>query len=113
MTKEELITIADIYEDDYFAVINEHGIIQYANGQLENCIHIDTTNPSKNLFFHFLSPVGVQNLKDALQEAGYAGNPSFLNMHLLNSTAHKAAWQIKNLLQQTGIVYMHRTKEDY
>jgi PAS domain S-box-containing protein len=97
MTKEELITIADIYEDDYFAVINEHGIIQYANGQLENCIHIDTTNPSKNLFFHFLSPVGVQNLKDALQEAGYAGNPSFLNMHLLNSTAHKAAWHVARL----------------
>ena len=78
--REDLTTIADTYEDNYFAVINEYGVIQYANARLENCIHIENAHLSKNLFFHFLSPVGVQNLKDALQEAGFAASPSFLNM---------------------------------
>lgn len=97
MTKEELVTIADTYDEDFFAVINESGVIQYANNQLANCIHIGNTNPWKNLFFHFLSPVGIQNLKDALQEAGHAASPSFLNMNLLNSSVHKAAWHIARL----------------
>jgi PAS domain S-box-containing protein len=96
MTKE-LITIADTYDDHFFAVINENGVIQYANDHLQHCIHFEIANPWKNLFFHFLSPVGVQNLKDALQEAGYAATPSFLNMNLLNSSVHKAAWHIARL----------------
>ena len=34
MTKEDQPTIADTYEDNFFAVINEHCVIQYANDQL-------------------------------------------------------------------------------
>lgn len=97
MTKEEKVTITDACEDNFFAVINEDGLIQYTNDRLQNCIHIENANPSKNLFFHFLSPVGVQNLKDALQEAGFAANPSYINMNLLNSSVHKAAWHIARL----------------
>jgi PAS domain S-box-containing protein len=94
MTKEDKITIEESYEDNYFAVINEHGIIHYANDQLANCIHIENTLSPKNLFFNFLTPVGAQSLKEALLRAGFAANPSYLKMNLLNSSVHKAAWHI-------------------
>lgn len=94
MTNEDKITIEETFEDNYFAVINEHGIIHYANDRLANCIHIENALSSKNIFFNFLTPVGAQSLKEALLRAGFAANPSYLKMNLLNSSVHKAAWHI-------------------
>jgi PAS domain S-box-containing protein len=94
MTKGGKITIEETYEDNYFAVINEYGVIHYANDQLANCIHIENNISPKSLFFKFLTPVGAQSLKEALQQAGFAANPSYLKMNLLNSSVHKAAWHI-------------------
>jgi PAS domain S-box-containing protein len=104
MTKEDNHkTIEENYEDYYFAVINGNGVIQYANNQLANCIHIENTISPKNLFFNFISPVGAQHLKDALQRAGFAANPSYLKMNLLNSSVHKAAWHIARLKTTDGM----------
>src|SRR5687768_8076766 len=97
MTKEEQPTIVDTYEDNYFAVINEHGVIHFANDQLVNCIHIESNAPAKNLFFKYISPLGTRQLKDALQKAGFAADPYYLNMNLLNSSVHKANWHIAKL----------------
>jgi PAS domain S-box-containing protein len=97
MSEDEKVTIADTYEDIYFAIINEHGIIQYANDQLVQCLHIEKNLPSTNLFYNFLSPVGAELLKDALQKAGFVANPSYLKMNLLSSMAHKANWRIARL----------------
>jgi PAS domain S-box-containing protein len=97
MAKEEQPTIVDTYEDNYFAVINEHGVIHFANDQLVNCIHIESNAPAKNLFFKYISPLGTRQLKDALQKAGFAANPYYLKMNLLNSSVHKANWHIAKL----------------
>ena len=97
MTEDEKVTIADTYEDYYFAIINEYGLIQYANDQLAQCLHIEKALPSTNLFYNFLSPVGAELLKDALQKAGFSANPSYLKMNLLNSMVHKANWRIARL----------------
>ncbi|OQP39836.1 hypothetical protein A4H97_16580 [Niastella yeongjuensis] len=97
MTEEDKVTIADTCEDYYFAIINEDGVIQYANEQLVQCLYIEKSTPSKNLFYNFLSPVGVELLKDALQKAGFAANPSYLKMNLLNSMVHKANWRVARL----------------
>ena len=97
MTEDDKVTIADTYEDYYFAIINDHGLIQYANDQLAQCLHIEKTLPSTNLFYNFLSPVGAELLKDALQKAGFTANPSYLKMNLLNSMVHKANWRIARL----------------
>jgi PAS domain S-box-containing protein len=96
MTKEDQPTIADTYEDNFFAVIDEHGVIQYANEQLANCIHIESRGAA-HLFFNYISPFGAMQLKDALQRAGYANNPFYLKMDLLNSSVHKANWHIARL----------------
>jgi len=104
MTKEDnQTTIEENHEDYYFAVINENGVIQYANDQLVNCIHIENTISSQNLFFSFISRVGAQHLKDALQRAGFAANPSYLKMNLLNSSVHKAGWHIAKLKTTDGM----------
>jgi PAS domain S-box-containing protein len=97
MTREERPTIADTYEENFFAVINEHGVIHFANDQLVNCIHLESKAPAKNLFFNYISPLGTKLLKDAFQNAGFAANPSWLNMNLLNSSVHKATWHIAKL----------------
>src|SRR4051812_16497039 len=97
MTKEEHFAIATAFEDNYFAVINENGAIHYANEKLVNCIHIENTHPCQNHLFNFLSPGGVTNLREALQRAGSAANPSYLKMNLLNSAVHPAAWYIARL----------------
>jgi PAS domain S-box-containing protein len=97
MTKEDKGAIADTYEDYYFAIINEEGVIQYANDQLVQCLNFEKNIPSTNLFYSFLSPVGAELLKDALQKAGFAANPSYLKMNLLNSMVHKANWRIVRL----------------
>ena len=97
MTKEDQPTIADSYEDNFFAVINEHGVIHFANDLLTNCIHLESKAPAKNLFFNYISPLGTKLLKDAFQKAGFAANPSYLKMHLLNSSVHKANWHIAKL----------------
>ncbi len=97
MTKEERPTIVDTYEDNFFAVINEHGEIHFANDLLANCIHIESKAPAKNLFYNYISPLGSRLLKDALQKAGFATNPSWLKMDLLNSAVYKANWHIAKL----------------
>lgn len=100
MTKEDQPTIAGTYEDNYFAVINEHGIILYANDPLANCIHIESRGTA-NLFFNYISPIGTEQLKNALQHAGYAANPFYLRMDLFNSSVHKANWHIAKLKTST------------
>ncbi|OQP65678.1 PAS domain-containing sensor histidine kinase [Niastella populi] len=97
MTKEDQPAIVDSFEDCYFAVINENGLIHFANEQLVNCLHIENDSTAKNLFFKYISPLGSGQLKAALQKAGFAANPSRLNMNLLNSSVHKANWQIAKL----------------
>jgi PAS domain S-box-containing protein len=97
MTKEDKLTIVDTYEDYYFAIINEHGLILYANDQLTQCLQIEKSISSENLFYDFLSPIGAALLKHTLQRAGFVSNPSYLKMNLLNSTAHKADWHIARL----------------
>ena len=97
MTKEDQPTIEDSFEDYYFAVIKENGVIHFANDQLVNCIHIESNSSAKNLFFKYISPLGSRQLKAALQKAGFAANPSRLNMNLLNSSVHKANWHIAKL----------------
>lgn len=97
MSEAEKVSIVETGEDYYFAIINEHGVIQYANDQLAQCLHIEKTLPSTALFYNFLSPVGVELLKDALQKAGFTANPSYLKMNLLNSMVHKANWRIARL----------------
>lgn len=96
MTKEDQQTIADTYENNFFAVIDEHSVIQYANEQLTRCIHIESKGTA-HLFFNYISPFGAMQLKDALQRAGYANNPFYLKMDLLNSSVHKANWHIARL----------------
>jgi PAS domain S-box-containing protein len=100
MTKEAQPTIADTYEDNFFAVINELGVIQYANDPLANCIHIESRGAA-NLFFSYISPLGTKHLKAALQQAGYASNPIYLRMDLFNSSVHKANWHIAKLKTAT------------
>src|ERR1044072_594129 len=100
MTKEDQATIAGTYEDNYFAVIDEHGVIQYANDPLANCIHIESRGTA-NLFFNYISPIGATQLKNALQHAGYAANPFYLRMDLFNSSVHKANWHIAKLKTAT------------
>lgn len=97
MTKEDRPTIVDTYEDRFFAVINEHGVIHFANDLLMNCIHLESKAPAKNLFFNYISPSGTKLLKDALGKAGFSANPSCLKMNLLNSSVHKANWHIAKL----------------
>lgn len=97
MTKDDNNTFAEPNDDSYFAVINMHGVIQYANDQLINCIHIENAISPKNLFFNFISPAGAEHLKDALESAGFVANPSYLKMNLLNSSVHQAAWHIARL----------------
>jgi PAS domain S-box-containing protein len=97
MPEEASQTIAHNYENYYFAVINEQGVIQYANNELTTCIHIENSIPAKDLFFNYISPLGTQQLKDALHKAGFAANPSYLRMNILNSSVHKAAWHIARL----------------
>ncbi|MBO9203463.1 MULTISPECIES: sensor histidine kinase [Niastella] len=97
MTGEDKVTIADTYEDYYFAIINAYGVIQYANDRLIKCLHIEKDIPATNQFYNFLSPVGAELLKDALKKAGFASNPSYLKMNLLNSMVHKANWRIARL----------------
>lgn len=96
MIIEEQPTVEDTYEDNYFAVINDRGVIQYANDTLANCIHIENKG-SANLFFNYISPLGSLQLKDALLHAGYAANPYYLNMELYNSSVHTAKWHIARL----------------
>jgi PAS domain S-box-containing protein len=100
MTQEDRPTIADTYEDNFFAVINEHGVIQYANDQLASCIQIESKGPA-DLFFNYISPLGEKQLNDALQQAGYAANPFYLRMDLLNGSEHKANWHIAKLKTAT------------
>ncbi|WP_205513423.1 PAS domain-containing sensor histidine kinase [Longitalea arenae] len=90
-------TIAQTYENYYFALINEEGVIQYANEELTTCIHIENSIASRNLFFNYISPLGTQQLKNALRNAGFVANPYYLKMNLLNSSIHKAAWHIARL----------------
>jgi len=97
MTKEERPDPVASYENDYFAVINEHGTIQYANDKLIRSLHIENNGEWQGQFFDFLSPAGFTTLKEALQCAGYAANPAQINMDLLNSRIHKAAWHISKL----------------
>ncbi|WP_207510825.1 PAS domain-containing sensor histidine kinase [Longitalea luteola] len=97
MIEEARTTIANSYETQYFAVIDEHGVIQYANDHLTSCIHIENSVTARNLFYNYISPLGTQQLKEALQTAGFAANPSYLKMNLLNSSIHKAAWHITRL----------------
>lgn len=114
MTEEANATIVNTYENYFFAVINEHGVIQYANEQLTDCIHLENSTSAPNFFFNYISPLGTQQLKDALQKAGFASNPSYLRMNLLNSSVHKAAWHIARL-KTTGnkpglfICFGHKT----
>lgn len=117
MTKEDQPTIVDSYEDRYFAVIDDHGEIHYANDRLVNCIHMESNAPAKNLFFKYISPLGSKQLKVALQKAGFAANPSRLNMNLLNSSVHKANWHIAKLkttgtIQDLFICIGHTTKNE-
>lgn len=84
------------YENNYFAVIDEHGVIQYANDVLMKCLHIEDGQQQKQ-FFDVLSPAGFSKLKEALQQAGFAANPSYVKMNLLNSRVHKAMWHIARL----------------
>ncbi|THU34774.1 PAS domain S-box protein [Niastella caeni] len=97
MPNEDKIAIAGTKKDYYFVVINERGVIQCANDELADCIHIENTISPKNLFFNFLSPVGAKNLKAALLKAGFAATPSYLKMDLLNSSVHKADWNVVRL----------------
>ena len=97
MTKEERPEPVASYENNYFAVINEQGIIQYANDKLIRCLHIENNGEWQGQFFDFLSPAGFKTLKEALHCAGYAANPAQINMNLLNSRIHKAAWHISKL----------------
>lgn len=100
MTKEDQPTIADTYEDNFFAVIDKHGVIQYANDQLVNCVHIESKG-SANLFFNYISPLGAKQLTAALQQAGYAARPFYLRLDLFNSSVHKANWHIAKLKTAT------------
>src|SRR6266496_2002102 len=97
MIKEDSIDPVGSYENRYFAVINEHGVIQYANDELIKCIHVDNDNAAQEVFLNFLSGVDSKNLKEALQLAGFAANPSYLKIDLLNSCVHKLAWHITRL----------------
>jgi PAS domain S-box-containing protein len=117
MTKEAQPTIEDSFEDCYFAVINENGVIHFANDLLVNCIHIENNSTAKNLFFKYISPLGSRQLKAALQQAGFAANPSRLDMNLLNSSVHKANWHIARLkttgpMQDLFICIGHKTRNE-
>lgn len=97
MTKEDKLTIADAYEDYYFAIIDEQGVILDTNDQLAQCLLMDKSISSVNLFYNYLTPIGAELLKNTLQRAGFVANPSCLKMNLLNSTVYKADWHIARL----------------
>jgi PAS domain S-box-containing protein len=97
MLNEERTAPVESYENHYFAVINDHGVIHYANTELVKCIHIENKKPRNGVFFNFLSSVCSNNLKEALQMAGFAAHPAYLKMNLLNGSVHKAAWHITRL----------------
>lgn len=95
--KNEVTAPETAYEISYFAVINENGEIQFANESLYQCLHIETNNQRHRQLFNFLSKAGNSDLRKALQLAGFASNPYCLQMDLLNSHIHKAAWYVARL----------------